>query len=325
LQSGGTNAAVSMDLGHPNRFGGGVTYVLSNGVVRVDSSTTFLGGWFNQYNGLHTIVSNLVMAGRDVGPGNVYAEYNLKGGTLSVGGLTEQTAAHFTQDGGANVIAGALVLGPTSPQQSAWYALGGGTLTVKNISINAGSFFQHTSGNIIHSGLLTLSQGEWRAAPATQSLGPLQVTVGTSNNSAITFPGNSSILLLADSSAQPWAPSAILYINNWHGSTSGGGATQLYFGSNSSGLTPQQLAQIRFVTSGGLSPAKILTTGEVVPVAPPSLQFARNGNALTLTWPSGWFLQSATNVAGPYLDVPGATSPWPVNMTAPQQFFRLRQ
>ena len=41
LQTGGTNAASAMDFGPPNQFGGGVMYTLSNGVVRVDSSTTF--------------------------------------------------------------------------------------------------------------------------------------------------------------------------------------------------------------------------------------------------------------------------------------------
>jgi hypothetical protein len=73
-----------------------------------------------------------------------------------------------------------------------------------------------------------------------------------------------------------------------------------------------------------LKPSK-LATGEVVPVAPPLLEFTRNGGTLTLGWSSGWFLQSATNIAGPYQDVPGATSPWPVSMANPQEFFRLKQ
>ncbi len=116
----------------------------------------------------------------------------------------------------------------------------------------------------------------------------------------------------------------MLYVTNWDGSTSGGGATQLYFGSNSSDLTLQQLSQIRFALSTSLEPAAILATGEVVPGGGATLDFTRTGSTLTLTWPSGWFLQSATNVTGPYEDVPDASSPYPVNMTSPQQFFRLR-
>ena len=323
LQNGGTNFAVSMGLGDPTDFGGLAFYTLSNGVLQVNSSLLFRGGEFSQYNGQNTIVSNFLMVGTGTSHGTVFAEYLLAGGTLSVGGGLAEQGADFTQNGGSNSIAGALVLSANPGDPPTWYALGGGTLAVKDISINSGTFFQHTSGNIIQTGLLTLSQGEWRSAAAVQSLGPLQLTVGTSNNSAITFPNGSSALRFANSSSQPWDPSAILYITNWHGSTSGGGGTQLSFGSDSSGLTKQQVGQIRFVLSIGLYPVTILATGEVVP-AGATLDFTRNGSTLTFTWPSGWFLQSASNVAGPYFDVPEATSPYPVSMSSPQQYFRLR-
>jgi hypothetical protein len=111
------------------------------------------------------------------------------------------------------------------------YTLEGGTLAVKDIYLGTGGFFQHTSGNIIHSGVLTLDQGDWHAATGNHALGPLQ-SAGT-NSSAISFPEGSSILRLANSSTQPWSSTAILYINNWHGSVSGGGQTQLFFGSDS--------------------------------------------------------------------------------------------
>jgi len=90
------------------------------------------------------------------------------------------------------------------------------------------------------------------------------------------------------------------------------------------GMTSQQLSQIRFNISGSASPAIILPTGEVVPAA---VQFTRSSStlALTLTWPSGWFLQSATNVTGPYQDILEASSRYPVSMIKQQEFFRLRQ
>jgi hypothetical protein len=48
-----------------------------------------------------------------------------------------------------------------------------------------------------------------------------------------------------------------------------------------------------------------------------------NGNNLILSWSSGTLL-SATNVAGPYLAVAGATSPFTNDVTtAPQEFYRL--
>jgi hypothetical protein len=116
---------------------------------------------------------------------------------------------------------------------------------------------------------------------------------------------------------------------NWNGNPSGGGAEQLKFGTNQSGLTPAQLSQIRFRVDGStnLYSAKILNTGEVVPdqVISPSVAFSKQGNNLVLTWPSGWSLQSATNVLGPYADVPAATSPYTNTTFQPQRFFRLRQ
>src|SRR6185503_9497212 len=112
---------------------------------------------------------------------------------------------------------------------------------------------------------------------------------------------------------------------NWRGSA--GGQTQLFFGSDSSGLTSLQLSRIKFVFPGAvIYSARILPTGEVVPEqAPPFLGFARSGNTLILTWPPGWTLQSSANVTGPYQDVQGATSPYPTLMSSPSQFFRLRQ
>jgi hypothetical protein len=46
---------------------------------------------------------------------------------------------------------------------------------------------------------------------------------------------------------------------------------------------------------------------------------------LTLSWTGPSVLQSSTNVAGPYLDVAGATSPYTNNATVPQNYFRLKR
>jgi hypothetical protein len=333
LQTGGTNHAISLDLGYPNRFGGAAYYTLSNGVIQADSAVSFNGGKFSQYNGQFTIVSNLVMHG-GTGGLDPSADYLLAGGRLSVAGLTVGPEADFSQTGGTNLIAGALVIGPIPPSQFSWYTLSGGTLNVQDIKIGANAFFQHTSGNIGQSGVLTLTQGEWRAANGDYALGPLALgapdmsVIGYHTNSAIIFPNGSSTLRLANSSAQAWAANAIFYITNWHGSVSGGGATQLYFGSNSSGLTTAQLARTTFSNPAGFSPgnygAQLLSTGELVPVAQPTLQTARYGSVLVLTWPGGYQLRSATNITGPWTPVSGATSPWTNHFDKPQEFFRLQ-
>ncbi len=48
------------------------------------------------------------------------------------------------------------------------------------------------------------------------------------------------------------------------------------------------------------------------------------GNNLSISWTGGFILQSATNVAGPYQTVSGASNPYPVSTTLEQQrFYRL--
>src|SRR5205807_5620168 len=140
--------------GYPNRFGGRAFYTLSNGVVKVDSGVNLNGGQFAQYNGLHTIVSNLLVRSTEGGYDINDAHYLLAGGTLSAGGLTVQSAT-FYQTGGSNLIAGDIsVVGvPTPPSsfgpQVVSYTLSGGLLSARNLMVNAGysSGFRQTGGS----------------------------------------------------------------------------------------------------------------------------------------------------------------------------------
>lgn len=57
----------------------------------------------------------------------------------------------------------------------------------------------------------------------------------------------------------------------------------------------------------------------------PLLSISSNGGKLVMSWTGSFILQSATNVTGPYADVPGAANPFTnSNNALPQQFFRLR-
>jgi hypothetical protein len=60
-------------------------------------------------------------------------------------------------------------------------------------------------------------------------------------------------------------------------------------------------------------------------VAKTTLTILKSGTSEIITWvPSGGVLQSATNVAGPYADITGSTSPYTITISGTQQFFRVK-
>ena len=57
---------------------------------------------------------------------------------------------------------------------------------------------------------------------------------------------------------------------------------------------------------------------------PSLLRLVRNTNSMQLEWSGGGTLQLSTNASGPYYDVPGAASPYPVSASSKEKFYRLR-
>jgi hypothetical protein len=77
------------------------------------------------------------------------------------------------------------------------------------------------------------------------------------------------------------------------------------------GLPPSDGQDVELVVSG-------------VDYPPVALTFHRSGDDLVLTWIGGTLL-SADELAGPWTQVTGATSPWTIVPKAPKKFFRLGQ
>lgn len=95
------------------------------------------------------------------------------------------------------------------------------------------------------------------------------------------------------------------------------GINERYFGG--------AIAQAAFFTNA-LTAAQIQSIYQAaVAPPPPALNIANpSGSQLELTWNYG-ALQSATNVAGPYTDVPTASAFYGITPTNAQQFYRLRE
>lgn len=259
------------------------------------------------------------------------AQINLSGGTLACSNLDFTESSTITQTGGALVVSNTLTIAgfiQPGPKIYSKYYFTAGTLSASNINMGGNWIIGDSAGTnrITNSGTCTLSNS-LSIGNAVEQLG--RFILGDS--STIDLSGASSRLSFANSSGEVWTGGATLIVSDWNGSASGGGAEQLKFGADQSGLTAAQLNQIRFRISTNLYSAKILNTGEVVPdqQVAPQLAFTQQGNQLILSWLPGYRLQSSPNPAGPFQDVffPFFQTPPPYlytnSMDQPQQFFRI--
>jgi hypothetical protein len=142
-------------------------------------------------------------------------------------------------------------------------------LIVSNIWLNPHASFSCRDGVIVQSGTLTLANASLYAGSNPVQFGPLLLSDGGDTNSTLYLPSGPSVVGFADSSSMTWSNDSLLIIPNWSGSLNGGGEQQVIFGSNAGALTAAQLAQIQFQNPAGLAagnyPARILSTGEIVP------------------------------------------------------------
>jgi len=143
----------------------------------------------------------------------------------------------------------------------------GGTLLLSNSS--------GTSSNdrINNSATMTLNGGtfntgglsEHGASNNTAGIGALTLQ----STSTIDMSSGASIIAFADSHSLSWTGTLNIY--NWSGIPwTGGGTDELFFGTDSTGLTATQLADIQFYSGSGTGAytvgALILANGEVVPI-----------------------------------------------------------
>jgi hypothetical protein len=303
--NGGTLSAGVLEL---DANGGDSVFVQqSNATTSAGTVYAHSGGYFLSHNTFITLASGTLRClnyTNDDGQGSL----NQTGGALVVSNL-------LNFGGSRNVGGPKIYYGQ--------FTFTGGTVTASNISITDWIIGDGSANRISNPGFFSLLD-RLVISNAVEQLGRFILA----SNATIDLAGSASKLSFANSSDETWDGSSTLVVSDWNGNPSGGGAEQLKFGSDQSGLTPAQLNQIQFQVGTNSYSAKILYTGEVVPnqVITPGVTYSKQGNNLVMSWPSGWSLESATNVAGPYSPVMGATSPYTNDMTHDQQrFFRLGQ
>jgi len=304
----------------------GTHYGLSGGTLR-SPSVNVSNALFFHIDGTNDVAGDLLLDGAT----DNYTEYLLLNGRLATSNTIVRAGPPwaFRHEGGVHQVRKLLDLSGRPGWGSSFIIceFNGGQIIAPDIRIRDG-IFGHVGGTISNSGSVTLADGHWEeVSPGTTQLGALRLDAG-SNDSRISFHANNITLRFLPSAGAPWAANAKLLVEYWRGSTNGGGTHRLIFGSSNTGLSAQQVRQIRFHDPAGyLSgtyPARILSTGEVVPAPPPSLAWTRNGHSLLVQWPAGYTLQTATNISGPFTDINQA-SPYEIQTgTDPQRYFRLR-
>jgi len=146
-----------------------------------------------------------------------------------------------------------------------------------------------------------------------------------------------SVLNFNNSSAVAWN-AGTLTITSWNGAAAGGGSDQIKVGTDATGLTPAQRAQIKWINpygSGDVTTTIQLSSGEIVPAAQPSIGSPAPsliGGQLVFGVAPGnpgatTIVQCATNLTPPVVWSNEATNSGAFNYTnstaLPQSYYRL--
>ncbi|MHA3771719.1 hypothetical protein ACXR0O_09310 [Verrucomicrobiota bacterium sgz303538] len=250
------------------------------GSVTVDSGTLTLTG-NNTYNGT-TLNGGLLVAGSNTALGAGAVTFN--GGSLASdnnaralgNALVVNNTAGNTVSGGNNLSLTGGATGPGTLQvaladNANTLTVSGSTFAPGEIDVNKGSLLLGASNVLGDITRLRLSGGTLNTGGFSDSVGALTLSF----DSTIDLGNGSSILQFASSRGETWT--GVLLIDNWSGSTSGGGVDRIFFGSSFSdeanaGITLGQSAAIFFYNPEGLPSgyysAQMLSSGELVPKDP---------------------------------------------------------
>ena len=302
---GGTGLFPSTYAGGDMAFNGAINLFRPTGTaqnhITVNNNTTFSGGWIAD-QGTLTNTSGVMFDGS----GSVTIS-NASGGDFS-SMVTPLTASGITVNfNGVN---------PNSDGQAIMIGTTASTANMMLTATSQGRINLSTDNAFAGGGTtpvparVALSAGGILGTNGThQTFTTLTVTSG----GTIDLGSGASIVQFNDSHSQAW--SGILRISNWSGNVAGNGTDQLLIGgSNLTGLTSAQLAEIHF--TGLPTGAKFVangTSGEVVPVSTTPLLIGDvNGDSHVNSTDITAMLTALTNLnayqaAHPSLDIASLT------------------
>ncbi|HXL79339.1 MAG TPA: C25 family cysteine peptidase [Pyrinomonadaceae bacterium] len=303
-----TLANGTLVLGNKAAFGTGT--VAWNGVT-TSASTDLSGvnalsnnGTIGATGNIFAGSNNLELSGTLTSSVSPTITNNISGGTFTLSNTlnlsNSGTNRTFTFSGTGNTaVTGVIANGGGSTSNVVKSGIG--TLTISGANtytgtttISAGTLTLGASGVLADSSNVIMNGGTFStgaAAGFTETVGTLALT----DDSVISLGSGSHTLTFAASNGVSWTAGKKLAITGWTGGFNGTSGTsgKIFVGSTSSGLTASQLAQVSFSNGVTNYTATILSTGEVVPVAPTAVKLTRFNAAsfsdgVQLTWESGF-------------------------------------
>ncbi len=294
----GTNPAIG--ISGTNFFLGAIDFT-STANRAIGASGTTGAGFVLQLNGatvngiVNTILRTSSSGTLTIQPNNGQSNPNTL--SLTLGNATDNI---INIDGTGGVTITSVING--SGKKLTLGGTGTGILTLSGVNtytgattISMGTLVLGASGVIADASNMILNGGNFKTG---SSLG-FSETVGTlalTNTSEISLGTGSHILTFAASNGVGWTAGTKLVVNGWTGGYDGSSGTsgKIFVGSDASGLTAAQLAQITFYDGVNAYAATILSTGEVVPAPGPTAVKLTKFNAASfsdgvqVTWESGF-------------------------------------
>jgi autotransporter-associated beta strand protein len=172
---------------------------------------------------------------------------------------------------------------------------GTGTLTISGTNsytvatnINAGTL-QLGNTNTLNTGTPVTLNGGTLQTGATTGFSDAVGTLALTDNSIIALGTGVHALTFDASSGISWTTGRLLVVTGWTGgyNSTTGTAGNIFVGTNASGLSADQLSQIRFFNGSAYHHATQLSTGEVVPT---NVAYSTFISAITGSWntPATW-------------------------------------
>jgi hypothetical protein len=259
-----------------------------NGAGVTLSAATTISGMLTMTSGTLNMADLALTVGSLSGAGNL---------TNTTGGTTARTITIGSDDTSPAAYSGIISNGTNTGGVSV-EKVGTGTLilssanTYTGLTTITGGVLQYSTDNALATGDVALNGGTLSTGVLSgyiDNVGTLDVNA----NSTIALGIGAHSLNFAASNGVIWAAGTTLTITGWTGNWDGttGTSGKIFVGNSASGLNATQLAQVFFYNGTINIPAKILSTGEVVPdisisvaVAPASvLENSGSGMVFTFT------------------------------------------